>query len=228
MATAIRLIRMATLTYYHNSMWFKIHKKPRPGQPLSAQTLREYAQTLDQLCRMRADPPLEIVWGGGGPLFRLAGMLFGAYVGVTDGTITARVGLTPGTGNVTLYTWNGTALASLGIDKPIQSPISVGLPGGLGVIILRVAGSYWIIWTDAVSYWCVPSAISGGTLPPSGAPGGPATGQTIYTRSGATYTAIPGTYSVYDCYVSAVTSSKMLAVRPNFDGTFDGVAQSCT
>jgi hypothetical protein len=79
-------------------------------------------------------------------------------------------------------------------------------------------------------FWCVPSAgISGGSLPPSGSKAGPLTGQTIYydTPNAATYTALSGTYDVYNPMVSPITSGKMTAVKANGDGTFDCLTQSC-
>lgn len=77
--------------------------------------------------------------------------------------------------------------------------------------------------------WCVPSGtIAGGTLPPSGAPGGPLTGQTIYAEAGGVYTALSGTFDVYCNYPAGVASGKLLAVIPNADGSYRALAQSCS
>jgi hypothetical protein len=131
-------------------IWGKIHKKQVGGQPIMASTLRQLADTCDTVSRLTADPPLEIVNTGGGMMLRLAGMLFSVYIVTANGTITARVGTTPGTGNATIQTWNGTALASLGVDKKVYSISSTtgGIPTGTWGIMLRICGSYWFITLD--------------------------------------------------------------------------------
>lgn len=131
--------------------WFKNHWKARAGKPISASGLRGIADTCDQVSRIKCQPPLEALWTPGGLLLRVAGAIFGAYVGVVvGGGISAMSGLTPGTGNVTLYTWNGTVLASLGITEAVYSISSTtgGIPAGTTCIILRIAGNYWLISAD--------------------------------------------------------------------------------
>lgn len=130
--------------------WLWKHKQQLPGKPISARTLRRMAQTCDWVAQVKAEPPLSVSTSFNGILFRYIGMLFSVYIAVTDGTITARSGSTPGTGNVTLQTWNGTALASLGIDKPVFnfSSTTGGIPTGKYCVILRICGSYWIISTE--------------------------------------------------------------------------------
>jgi hypothetical protein len=131
-------------------LWGRNHRKQKGGQPIMASTLRQLAETCDTVSRITADPPLEIVNTGGGMLLRLAGPLFGVHIGVTNGAITARSGGTPGTGNVTIQTWNGTALASLGVDVKAYSISSTtgGIPSGTYCIVLRICGSYWLISVD--------------------------------------------------------------------------------
>lgn len=131
-------------------MFFFRHKRQKPDEPISAQMLADMAETCDQMSRITAVPPLEFSWTPAGPVMRLAGMLFGAYVGVTSGTISPRSGLTPGTGTVVLYSWNGTALAATPNSKTVFSISSTtgGIPTGTVVIILRIAGAYWIITAD--------------------------------------------------------------------------------
>ncbi len=128
---------------------FNLHKQEQ-GKPIEAKTLRTIAEAAEWATRITAEPPLSIMNLAAGPLIRLAGMLFSVYIGVTNGTITARSGGTPGAGNVTVYTWNGTTLASLGIDKPVFNISSTtgGIPGSTFVIILRICASYWIITAD--------------------------------------------------------------------------------
>jgi hypothetical protein len=76
--------------------------------------------------------------------------------------------------------------------------------------------------------WCVPSAsIAAGTYPPSGAPGGPLTGQTIYSISAAGYTALPGTFSLYNPHATGLSAGKLAAVTPNDDGSWSVVDQDC-
>jgi hypothetical protein len=130
--------------------WFASLKKQKPGEVIEARTLRETAEVAEWASRARAASPLAITSTAAGPLIRLAGALFGAYVGVTDGTITARSGLTPGNGQVTIYTWNGTALASLNIQIPVLSISSTtgGIATGTYCIILKIYGVYWLITTD--------------------------------------------------------------------------------
>ena len=127
--------------------WFKNHTKAAVGTPISASAYNELADTCDQISRIKCQPPLEVLWTPGGLLLRLAGPLFGVYIGIADGTITARSGATPGTGNVTLQTWNGTALASLGIDLPVRNwnATTGGIATGKYCVILKIAGAYWAI-----------------------------------------------------------------------------------
>ncbi len=128
---------------------FNLYKQEE-GKPIAAKTLRQTAEAAEWATRITAEPPLSIMNLAAGPLIRLAGMLFSVYIGVTDGTISARSGGTPGSGNVTIYTWNGTTLASLGIDKPVFNISSTtgGIPTGTVVVILRICASYWVITAD--------------------------------------------------------------------------------
>lgn len=129
----------------------RTHAKPKPGDIVSARDLREIGETCDQFSRFSVEPPLEMIWTALGPLVRLAGPLFGVYVGVVaSGGISARSSGTPGTGNVTIQTWNGTALASLGITVVAKSISSTtgGIPSGTYCIVLRICGAYWLISVD--------------------------------------------------------------------------------
>jgi hypothetical protein len=76
--------------------------------------------------------------------------------------------------------------------------------------------------------WCVPSAsIAGGTLPPSGAPGGPLSGQTIYRVVNGKYVALATTFDLYNPRTAATTAGKLTAVTPNGDGSFSVVDWDC-
>jgi hypothetical protein len=133
--------------------WFKTLTKQKAGDPITARSLRETAEVAEWAGKIRAESPLAVISSGAGPLLRLAGPLFGAYVGVTNGTISARSGSTPGSGNVTIQTWNGTALASLNIDVPVLyiSSTTGGLASGVYVILLKIYGRYWIIAVDCAN-----------------------------------------------------------------------------
>jgi hypothetical protein len=62
-------------------------------------------------------------------------------------------------------------------------------------------------------YWLVPtSTIAAGTYPAAGPAGGPLTGQTVYALGASGYTALSGTYSVYNPRGAIVTASKLTAV----------------
>jgi TctA family transporter len=109
------------------------------------------AETCDWASQIKAQPPISVMGTAAGPLIRLAGMIFSVYVGVVaTGGITARSGSTPGSGNVTLQTWDGTALASLGITKKAYSISSTtgGIPSGTYCIILRICSAHWLISLD--------------------------------------------------------------------------------
>lgn len=130
--------------------WFRTHEKQKPGKPIVARTLRQMAETCDWATRIQADPPLSIQSTAAGATLRLAGYLFGVFIGKTDGTITARSGSTPGSGNVKIQTWNGTALADLGIDVAVLNISSTtgGIVDAQYCIVLRIMGAYWIITLD--------------------------------------------------------------------------------
>lgn len=133
--------------------WFNKLPRQQAGQPIVARTINQIAASAEWSAKIKADPPLAIINTGAGPLLRLAGPIFGVYIGVTDGTITARSGATPGSGNVKIQTWNGTALADLGVDVPVLyiSSTTGGLATGVYVIVLRIMGAYWIISLDCAN-----------------------------------------------------------------------------
>jgi hypothetical protein len=128
-------------------MWFSNIKRQKPNEPIEARTLRMTAEAAEWASRIKANSPLAIQATGAGPLLRLAGMLFSVYIATANGTITARSGTTPGSGNATLQTWNGTVLASLGIDMPVKnfSAATGGISTGKYLVILKIMGAYWVI-----------------------------------------------------------------------------------
>lgn len=130
--------------------WFNKLPRQQAGQPIVARTINQIAASAEWSAKIKADPPLAIINTGAGPLLRLAGPIFGVYIGITDGTITARSGTTPGSGNVKIQTWNGTALADLGVDVPVLSISSTtgGIPTGTYCVVLRIMGAYWMITVD--------------------------------------------------------------------------------
>lgn len=127
--------------------WFSSLKKQKAGEVIEARTLRETAEVAEWSSRIRAAAPLAITSTAAGPLIRLAGAIFGAYVAVANGTITARSGATPGTGSATIQTWNGTVLASLGIDLPVLNWNSAagGITTGKYCVLLKIYGVYWVV-----------------------------------------------------------------------------------
>lgn len=132
--------------------WFR-HKKQKAGRPIEARTLRQMAQTCDWASQIRANPPLSIMATGNGPLFRLASMLLSVYIGVVgSGGVTARSGSTPGSGSVTLQTWNGTSLANFPGSASVTayniSASGSGIASGKYCIILKIAGAYFIITSE--------------------------------------------------------------------------------
>ncbi len=130
--------------------WWKKHDYPAPGKPIVARDLRRVAQTADMVSQLRADAPLSVQVGFSGILIRYLGQVFGAYIAVTSGTITARSGTTPGTGNVTPYGWDGTSLVTMGTTIPVYSISSTtgGIPTNTYCIVLKIFGAYWIITAD--------------------------------------------------------------------------------
>jgi hypothetical protein len=133
--------------------WFNKLPRQQAGQPIVARTINQIAASAEWSAKIKADPPLAIINTGAGPLLRLAGPIFGVYIGITDGTITARVGTSPGSGNVKIQTWNGSALADLGVDVPVLSISSTtgGIATGVYVIVLRILGAYWLISVDCAN-----------------------------------------------------------------------------
>jgi hypothetical protein len=131
--------------------WFRRLHKQKSGEIIEASTLADTAEAAEWAAKIKANPPLSIMSTGAGPLLRLAGAVFGVYVGVSSGTIGPRTGSTPGTGNFTPQTWNGTALANLStITLPCLSISSTtgGIPGGTYLVVLKIYGVYWVITAD--------------------------------------------------------------------------------
>ena len=128
------------------------HRTPRqePGRPIRAATLNRAAEAAEWGNRLMVDAPLALVATGFGPLLRYAGQIFGMYVAVVQtGGITARSSSPPGSGIVTLYTWDKstTTLASLGINKTIYNWNSTGgtIAAGKYCVIMRWLSDYWVI-----------------------------------------------------------------------------------
>jgi hypothetical protein len=130
--------------------WFARLPRQKAGQPITARAMNRTTEAAEWATKIGASWPLGIISTVGGPFLRYLGQIFGAYVGVTDGTITARSGTTPGTGNVTLYGWNGSALVSIGQDVVVWSISSTtgGIPTGTYCIVLRIYDAYWLISVD--------------------------------------------------------------------------------
>ena len=102
--------------------WNKTHTKASPGKPISASAYNEMADTCDKMSRLSVVSPLELLKTPGGALIRLA-MNLDFDIGVTSSTITAMdiSTLTPGTGTVSLYTWNGDVPAQqMGTDTDVD------------------------------------------------------------------------------------------------------------
>ncbi len=131
--------------------WFSRIKKQQAGDVIEARTIRQTTESAEWASNIRANPPLSVIATASGPLLRLAGTLFGAYIGVADGTITARSSGTPGNGLFYPQTWNGTALANLStVSVPCLSISSTtgGIPTGTYLVVLKIYGIYWVITAD--------------------------------------------------------------------------------
>lgn len=132
--------------------WFTRLPRQQAGQPIQARTINRASETAEWASKITASFPLGMIAGVGGPLLRYIGPIFGAYIVVTDGTISARVGTAPGTGNVKIQTWNGSALANLAgaSDLPVFSISSTtgGIPTGTYGVVLRIYDAYWLITVD--------------------------------------------------------------------------------
>jgi hypothetical protein len=131
---------------------FQTIKKQKSGQVIEAKTLRDTATVAEWAAQIKVAPPLEMMAFAAGPLIRLAGAIFGIYIGVVaTGGISARVGTTPGSGNFTPQTWNGTVLANLSANTlPCYSISSTtaGIPSGTYIIVIKIYNVYWVCTAD--------------------------------------------------------------------------------
>ncbi len=96
---------------------------------------------------------LSMVQNDAGTFLRLANVSGGPIqVAVTNGTITARSGTTPGAGNVHLADYDGTILVvDTSEDVPVLyiSSTTGGIPTGIYVQIAQdAAGNNWIVSVD--------------------------------------------------------------------------------
>jgi hypothetical protein len=130
--------------------WFRNHDKQQVNKPIAARTLRTMAETCDWATRIQASSPLSIMSVAGGPLLRVAGALFSIYIVVTDGTITARSGTTPGSGTVFTTTWNGSVLTTTTNTFTVYNISSTtgGIATGVYGVMVKIMGSYWLITLD--------------------------------------------------------------------------------
>ena len=69
-------------------------------------------------------------------------------------------------------------------------------------------------------FWCTPSS--------SIAAGGNIQNQTIRSFSNGVFTTVTTAGTVYNHYGAAFSSGKVMSVALNSDGTYSGIAQSCT
>lgn len=136
--------------------WFARLPRQKANQPIAARTINETAAAAEWASRITAAPPLAIVAGLAGPLIKYMGPIFGVYIVVTSGTITARVGTTPGAGTCIVQTWNGSVLANLQSSGSVNVTIPVlsissttgGIPTGTYGLAIKIAGAYWLCTVD--------------------------------------------------------------------------------
>jgi hypothetical protein len=131
--------------------WFQRLPRQKAGKPVVARTINQIADAAEMSARIRVVAPLTMSVGPFGPIIRFLGPVFGVYIVVTDGTISARVGTTPGGGNAFPQTFNGTVLANLSSDTIKVYSISSttgGIPTGTYGIAIKIAGVYWLVCVD--------------------------------------------------------------------------------
>ncbi len=135
--------------------WFARLPRQKAGHPIRARTINRIAETAEQISKFRVCPPLSLNMSAAGLMLRYLGPLFGVYIVLTDGTISARVGTTPGTGTAIIQTFNGTILANLqksgtNVTTKVYSISSTtgGIPTGVYGIALLIFGVYWLITVD--------------------------------------------------------------------------------
>jgi hypothetical protein len=71
--------------------------------------------------------------------------------GVANGTISPRSGATPGTGSMTVYQYNGTALASTGLNIDVINVSATTMSSGHGID----SGQYCAADLDPDGWWLV-------------------------------------------------------------------------
>lgn len=130
------------------------HVKQQPGKVITAQSLRQVAETADFASQIRAGGGINMNATAGGAIFTLA-KLFGVYVCVASSTITARSGATLGTGTATIQTISNLAAPTLAAlpgtpDLNVYniSSASGGIASGKYMVVLRITGIYVIITAE--------------------------------------------------------------------------------
>ncbi len=95
--------------------------------------------------RIVAGPGVMIDETPGGIVLRASvGGSLGLAIIKTTGTITARSGTTPGTGNAVLVTWNGTALGTGAAITLKNVSATAGSTGKYGFAV-SLFGLYWMV-----------------------------------------------------------------------------------
>lgn len=127
---------------------------PNVGDPIRADFLAQLAEACGLASGAGAAAPLSLQSTAAGPTMRYGGPIFGAYVGITTSTITARSGTTLGSGTVKIQSVNGTTTSDLGGGTPISvtayniSASTNTIASGKYVILMRIGGRYFIITAE--------------------------------------------------------------------------------
>lgn len=133
-------------------MAFDNLQRQSPGAEIQARTINGAIDAAEWATRLLGGAPFDVKSTPAGPHLRYAGAVFSAHVGITSSTIAPRSGSSPGSGTVTLQTWDGSDAAPLaGVPDVTAFNISAaggGIPSGKWCVLLRVAGSWFIITAE--------------------------------------------------------------------------------
>jgi len=129
---------------------------PRPLRAGDELTLRFLNWVRDKCLRntikLGPNSGLSGIWGSDGTILRVAtGEGGGAQLAITDGSISARSGTTPGSGTVFDVSYNGTVLVTATTTKTVGnfSSTTGGIPTGTYVWIEQdPQGAWWITAVD--------------------------------------------------------------------------------
>lgn len=126
---------------------FRVPRITLDVSPIFTKWAASIAESLESLMNLSVAPPLELSRNKNGYALRLVG---GAGITIAlsgSGGVAARSGTTPGSGTVTLYSFNGTTISS-GSTVTAYNMGASSVAGNTYLMLMAIGGYWFVVWED--------------------------------------------------------------------------------